>query len=172
LRSTPWIRIALTTIALVTSGCYEQNKGDAASGGGSSPTVHDAWWQQDGTASTPAQTAQTSVTPLPGWQKLPPLDPALAKKGAVLFTAKCASCHSIGRGQVVGPDLKGLSSRVEPDWAKAFMRDPGPLLASDAHAKQMLATYLVKMPNLQLSSDEIASLAEYLRQQDLTPAKP
>jgi hypothetical protein len=66
----------------------------------------------------------------------------------------------------VGPDLKGLTSRVEPEWSTAFMKDPAPMLESDPHAKEMLAKYLVKMPNLSLSPDQLAALTEYLREQD------
>jgi hypothetical protein len=46
------------------------------------------------------------------------------------------------------------------------MADPGPMLESDPRAKDMLATYLVKMPNLHLAPDQIAALKDYFRQQD------
>jgi mono/diheme cytochrome c family protein len=52
--------------------------------------------------------------------------PAVGKHaGLDPYKKYCASCHSIGGGKLVGPDLKGLKERVpSKDWAIAFVRDP------------------------------------------------
>jgi cytochrome c2 len=153
--------LILAALLLAAPGCDRQRSADGS--GGSTPADYTAWWKGDDGASAAVAAAAPAKA---GWAKLGPVKPALAKQGGELFAAKCASCHSIGRGQVVGPDLKGLTSRVEPEWSTAFMKDPAPMLESDPHAKEMLAKYLVKMPNLSLSPDQLAALTEYLREQD------
>ncbi len=160
------------SLALLMSlaGCDGQQGAKTADGSApASPAEYTSWWKSGEAAATGA-TAQAPA--LAGWAKLGAIQPALAKQGQEQFASKCAACHSIGHGQVVGPDLKGLTGRVEPEWATAFMKDPAPLLETDAHAKDMLAKYLVKMPNLQLTPDQLAALTEYLRQQDQLAAKP
>lgn len=151
---------ALAAVLLATPGCDHQRGADASAGATASPGEYTAWWKGEGDASAANAAAAPAKA---GWAKLGPVKADLAKQGAELFAAKCASCHSIGRGQVVGPDLKGLDTRVEPDWAKAFMKDPAPMLESDPHAKEMLAKYLVKMPNLQLTDAQLDALTEFLR---------
>ena len=37
-----------------------------------------------------------------------------ASPSAQLFTQRCSSCHSIGEGDRVGPDLKGVMERHSP----------------------------------------------------------
>jgi cytochrome c551/c552 len=137
---------------------------------------HTAWWKQpEGAATTPAATAPTTLTgePMAGWQQLPPVDAALAKRGADLFLAKgCTACHSIGKGTVVvGPDLLGITHRVEPDWLKGWLKAPDVYLEKDAYAKGLLAKYLVKMPNLNLDDDTIQALVENFRQHDAAATK-
>lgn len=161
-------RKALVALFAVVAlaGCDQQASG-SNSAGASPATDYTAWWKGGDTASA-AATAQAPA--MAGWAKLGAIKPDVAKQGGQVFTSKCASCHSIGRGQVVGPDLKGLTGRVEPDWATTFIKDPAPMLESDAHAKELLGKYLVKMPNLQLTAEQLAAVTEYLRQQD--QAKP
>ena len=56
-----------------------------------------------------------------------PLDPALIKKGHVLFQQNgCAGCHKVGgQGGAVGPPLDGESTR-HPDlkWQVSHLKDP------------------------------------------------
>lgn len=47
--------------------------------------------------------------------------PSQFQKDAALFQAKCAKCHTVGRGDRVGPDLKGLSERREKAWVIGFI---------------------------------------------------
>jgi mono/diheme cytochrome c family protein len=133
-----------------------------------------AWWKtegQEGGGGTDAAAALTGE-PKAGWTKLAAVDATLATNGGKVFEAKgCAACHSIGKGTVVGPDLLGVTHRVEPDWLETWLKNPEPVLEKDDYAKAMLAKYLVKMPNLNLSADEIHSLSEYFRQHDAAPKK-
>lgn len=106
--------------------------------------------------------------------------------GAQTFEAKCAACHTIGGGRLVGPDLKGVTEQRDPAWLKQFIAEPDKMLASgDALAAQLLAeSNNVPMPNLGLSAAEVDNLLAYLAVQDgvatggapaaaqLTPAPP
>jgi mono/diheme cytochrome c family protein len=154
--------VALAALLLTIPGCDRNQGPSPADGAQASPEAYTAWWKGDAAASD----AGTAAAPAKaGWAKLGPVKAELAKQGAEVFAAKCASCHSVGRGQVVGPDLQGLTARVEPDWARAFMQDPAPMLERDPHAKEMLAKYLVKMPNLQLTPAQLDALTEFLRKE-------
>jgi len=60
---------------------------------------------------------------------------APAETPADFFKAKCVSCHTIGGGRLVGPDLKGVTERQDRAWLARFIVDPQTVLASgDAYA--------------------------------------
>lgn len=82
--------------------------------------------------------------------------------GAALFKAKCAGCHSIGGGRLVGPDLKDVTQRRTPDWIKTFIANPPAVIASDATAAALQKEYGVTMPALGLTPAEIDALIAYL----------
>ncbi|HEY9724376.1 MAG TPA: cytochrome c [Oscillatoriaceae cyanobacterium] len=149
----------LLPLLLLTPGCAQNDKPAAAA---TSAKSYDAWWKQDGSAQKTGDTALAGAEQ-PGWQQV-----SLAQSGAgeTLFKQDCASCHSIGRGQIVGPDLQGVTHRDDPEWVAKFVTDPEPMLDSDAHAKAMLGQYLVKMPNLHLTAAQISAIEAYFRQQD------
>ena len=43
--------------------------------------------------------------------------------GQVLFKKMCAPCHTIGGGDHVGPDLRGVADRRDLAWLTDFMKD-------------------------------------------------
>ncbi|MCC6150776.1 MAG: cytochrome c [Planctomycetes bacterium] len=56
------------------------------------------------------------------------------------FKKYCSSCHSIGGGKLVGPDLAGLKERAPSrDWAIAFTKDPKS--QNDAYSKKIRADF-------------------------------
>jgi mono/diheme cytochrome c family protein len=66
---------------------------------------------------------------------LPAAPAAVAQEAAVDFKTNCISCHTIGGGRLVGPDLKDVSQRKERAWLARFIVDPAAVLASgDAYA--------------------------------------
>ncbi len=87
-----------------------------------------------------------------------------ADEGKDIFEAKCAACHTIGGGPLVGPDLGGVTTRREPDWLARWIAEPDVMLAEgDPIAAQLLAEFNnVPMPNLGLTDVEVASLIAYL----------
>lgn len=89
---------------------------------------------------------------------------AQASDGETLFQAKCAACHTIGGGDLVGPDLAGVTENRPQEWLTQWLLAPDQVLASgDPIATELFNKYnKVPMPNLGLTPDEVASLIAYL----------
>ncbi|MFL5398031.1 MAG: SCO family protein [Myxococcales bacterium] len=85
-------------------------------------------------------------------------------KGAYLFQTRCAACHTIGKGDSLGPDLANVTKRRDPAWVDRFLKDPGKMIdGGDPIAKALFATYRgVRMPNLSLGAEEIAALLGHI----------
>ena len=85
------------------------------------------------------------------------------KLGTILFAKACAGCHSIGYGDVVGPDLAGVLDRRDHDWLRRFLREPDIMRGE----KDPLSVTLdqkypgARMPNLGLSNNDIDDLFAY-----------
>ena len=65
------------------------------------------------------------------------------------FNANCSSCHTIGGGPRVGPDLKGVMDRVPKpgrEWVMNFIKNPG--AANDPYAKDLKSKYPLVMPGV------------------------
>ncbi|MDP6481010.1 MAG: cytochrome c [Acidimicrobiales bacterium] len=95
---------------------------------------------------------------------VPPAAAQSADRGADVYEAKCAACHTIGGGPLVGPDLEGVSERRDPEWLARWIAEPDAMLAEgDPIAVEMLAEFNdVPMPNLDLADAEVQALVAYL----------
>jgi cytochrome c2 len=86
-----------------------------------------------------------------------------ASDGAAIFNEKCAPCHTIGGGKLIGPDLKDVTKTRDAAWLERFISNPGGMLDSDPIAQQLLKEYNnVRMPNLGLPADEVGKIIVYL----------
>ncbi|MCR4373793.1 MAG: cytochrome c [Acidobacteria bacterium] len=64
--------------------------------------------------------------------------PAAAQDTAVYFKQNCASCHTIGGGRLVGPDLKDVATRRDRAWLVEFILAPSDVIArADPYALQL-----------------------------------
>lgn len=64
--------------------------------------------------------------------------PALAQDPVQFFRQNCASCHTIGGGRLVGPDLKDVAARRDRAWLADFVLAPSAAIArGDAYALQL-----------------------------------
>src|SRR5256885_6798429 len=83
---------------------------------------------------------------------------------AVVFSNRCSSCHSVGKGEVVGPDLKGVTSRHGRDWLHRFIHSSQSVVRSgDPQAKALFKRYKGQvMPDHPLSDPEIDALLAYI----------
>ncbi len=90
--------------------------------------------------------------------------------GQVIFNEKCAGCHTIGKGKLIGPDLKDITKQRDPQWIKTFIADPAKMIATDPDAKQLAQQYTMTMPTLGLQAAEIDALVAYLSNPGAAPA--
>ena len=47
---------------------------------------------------------------------------SMAQNAAPAEWATCAACHTIGKGKLIGPDLKGITERHEEAWLYSFIK--------------------------------------------------
>lgn len=90
-------------------------------------------------------------------------DPA----GEYLFKSRCSLCHTIGKGDLIGPDLVNVRQRRDPSWLARYVTAPERIhAAGDPIAKALYAKYpTVRMPNLNLSAEEVGLLLPYIEEQ-------
>lgn len=79
-----------------------------------------------------------------------------------VFDRSCASCHTIGGGDGVGPDLLGVNDRHERDWLIERITAPDRMLAEkDPAAMALLKRYnQIPMPNMGVSKEEAAAILD------------
>lgn len=83
--------------------------------------------------------------------------------GQALFIKACASCHTIGGGKRIGPDLQALSARRDRGWIVSYLTAPEQMRArKDPIAMQLSASYSVRMPTLGLSEADAADVIAYV----------
>jgi mono/diheme cytochrome c family protein len=112
-------------------------------------------------AAAAAQSAPASAAAAP----LAAEDPAVD-----LFARKCGSCHTVGKGQRVGPDLKGVLGRRDRTWVEKMVSTPGAMLDSDATARQLVAQFGgVRMPDLGLTAGEVRTLVDLVERCSAQP---
>lgn len=80
------------------------------------------------------------------------------------FAQTCASCHSIGGGRLVGPDLKDVTQRRDRSWLEKFVQDPKAVIDSgDPYAQQLVKdSQGIVMPTLGLSAAETKALIDLI----------
>ena len=87
--------------------------------------------------------------------------------GEEIFQSNCAGCHTIGKGNSVGPDLSGVTIRREENWLIRQIKDPDGLVEEkDPVALQLLKEFNMPMVALGLSDEEIKEIILYLKNFD------
>jgi mono/diheme cytochrome c family protein len=99
--------------------------------------------------------------------------PTPFQKNAALFQAKCAKCHTVGRGDRVGPDLKGVAERREKAWIVGFITKTPTYLENDPEAKKLLAKFNgVRMETTNLSEAQAQGVLSYIEAASKGPVGP
>lgn len=83
-----------------------------------------------------------------------------ADEAATYFRQNCMSCHTIGGGRLVGPDLKDVTKRRDRVWLKSFVANPKSFLdGGDPYAAKLKEEARgAVMPNIS-GIDEAKALA-------------
>lgn len=85
--------------------------------------------------------------------------------GEKLFKSYCASCHSPGANQLVGPGLAGVNDKYEREWLYSWIKNSQDLIASgDADAIAVYEQYSkVLMPNQPVNDVQIDAILDYVK---------
>jgi mono/diheme cytochrome c family protein len=83
---------------------------------------------------------------------------------AALFSTKCSSCHTYGLGDLVGPDLKGVTARHPRGWLVSWIRSSERMIREgDVTAVSLFRRYRQqRMPDHQLLDVQVEALLDYL----------
>ncbi len=86
-----------------------------------------------------------------------------AADGQDIFQQKCSACHTVGGGDLVGPDLQDVTQRRSLDWLRSFILNPQAMVDSgDETAAQLVQQFNgLVMPSL-VSEGEVEALLAYL----------
>ncbi len=80
----------------------------------------------------------------------------------------CAACHTIGKGRLIGPDLKGITERRDREWLVRFIANSQEVIESgDEYAVKLFEEYnKIPMPPAGISEEEINILIDYIENFD------
>lgn len=89
-----------------------------------------------------------------------------ANEGQDLYKATCAACHTIGKGRLVGPDLKDITQKRSQDWLNSFIKSSTKMIQSgDADAVAISKEYNgLLMPDNAYSDSQVLSILGYIEQ--------
>lgn len=92
---------------------------------------------------------------------------AFSQNGQELFTQKCAACHTVGKGKLVGPDLSGVTKKRSEDWLLKFISSSQSFINSgDAEAKKIFEEFnKVVMPDPGIGDADIKSILAFIDSQ-------
>jgi cytochrome c551/c552 len=89
-----------------------------------------------------------------------------AQEGKELFTANCTACHTIGKGQLVGPDLKNSHKKYKEAWLIKWIRSSQTLInKNDPIAVALFKQYNeIPMPDVDMTDNQIKSVIAYMKE--------
>jgi len=87
-----------------------------------------------------------------------------AQDPSTLFRTKCSSCHTFGKGDHVGPDLKGVTERHPRPWLIAWIKSSeSQIRRGDPVAEALFRKYRQqRMPDHDLSDAQVGALLDYI----------
>jgi cytochrome c2 len=95
---------------------------------------------------------------------------ARVEAGKKLFNSNCAACHTIGKGKLTGPDLKGVTDRLDEDYLITFIYSSQTLINSgDEYAVKIFNEYnKVPMPDHRhLTRDNMLDILSFIAERSL-----
>ena len=102
-----------------------------------------------------------AVVPMASYAQARSLDTSRAQ---FTFESRCASCHTVGGGERIGPDLAQVTARRSTAWITRYLKEPDKVLAEAEPTAVLLSNRYpqVRMPNLRLGDEDVAVLIAYL----------
>jgi len=122
-----------------------------------------------------ADVAAAGASPSPTSAKAVPYETGYVMEGrqagSAMFAKLCAGCHTVGKGDRVGPDLDGLTRRRSRAWISEFLIDPIKMRArQDPIALALVAKFPgVRMPYLQIHASDATDLIAYVNAKSKQP---
>jgi len=82
----------------------------------------------------------------------------------LLFARQCSGCHTIGKGDLIGPDLKGVAARHERPWLLRFIRSSREVIdGGDKAAAALFERYKrQRMPDHDFTPAQVDALLAYI----------
>lgn len=89
---------------------------------------------------------------------------AIAQDGESIYKAKCSACHSIGKGKLVGPDLKDVGQRYDSEWLHQWIKSSQTMVkAGDEKAvKAYNDNNQMVMPDQDVNDEDINQILAYI----------
>lgn len=103
---------------------------------------------------------------------LPAIHVIAQKNGEAIFKESCAACHTIGKGNLVGPDLANVQDRHSEDWIINFIKSSQTVINSgDKYADSLFNAYdQMPMPDHpNLTNDQLKGLLGYISEKSSAP---
>lgn len=84
--------------------------------------------------------------------------------GEQAFNTTCIACHTIGGGDLLGPDLAGVNERRPQEWLEQFIKSSQTLINSgDADAVALYEEYNnLLMPDAFMSDEQVRQVLTYI----------
>jgi cytochrome oxidase Cu insertion factor (SCO1/SenC/PrrC family) len=135
-------------------------------------------WQRDNVMGDLDRVVTTIREMDPQWRdraRAAPRNPAMNtglamgdQPGQAMYKKICTPCHTIGVGDKVGPDLRGVTERRDRAWLVSYLRNPPAMLAKNDPVAVALAAKFdpIRMPNLRLSEQDADDLISFLSQEN------
>lgn len=93
--------------------------------------------------------------------------------GDQIFKTNCTACHTIGKGRLLGPDLKDVMLRRDESWVIRMIQSSQSLIGEgDTIATALFQEYnFLPMPDQPLGKDAMTALIEYLKEPKIAVAE-
>ena len=98
-----------------------------------------------------------------------------AVEGQALFLRRCSACHKLDE-KFIGPALKGVTERREPEWILNWILNTDIMVQRDPMALELLKSFMTQMTNQKLDMHDAESVLAFFREYDRghipNPQKP
>lgn len=103
---------------------------------------------------------------------LPIISVLAQKSGEATFKESCSSCHTIGKGKLVGPDLANVEKTRSVDWILKFVKSSQTVVHSgDKYADSLFKAFnqMVMPDHPDMTDDQIKGILAYITEKSSAP---